>query len=424
MTPHHAHDNDIEQAVIGALLCHNEAIEALQADLRAEQFYAEIHQRIYQCIQERREKGIITNPITLKEQFAGALESKYIVSLVSAATSVISLHAYAATIIKLATRRVLQNAAQVVIEAPDATENTELVATLAGALDDANRQILSHRMNTDKHVAAAIAEDLKHGSAYYSTGLPRLDFAMDGGLHEGKLYGIAANSGHGKTMLATTISNHLKKAGVRHLFICAEMGEMETHARSMAKDMDVEVRSFTDESKRDKDFWRKLGEVANAERGDVIYYSDPFLTFDTLRQVVSTAVAKYRIKGFILDYWQLVGGKPARESDANFLGTVAQWEAAACKRHRIFGVNTAQLNRDGLVLGSGGLQRACDQMYFLMRSDETKPDAYLHMGKSRYTPTIHVGDDQNPSMRINKKGGYFEHVPSNNSRNNAALRLK
>ncbi len=412
-----SHNLEIEQAIIGALIMHNSAIDVLQAELRAEHFYAEIHQKIYDLIRHSRERGEVATVTKLKAAVP-AESHGYLAELASAATSVINLSDYAATIVKLATRRVLQQAAQAVLEADDAIDNAELVAGMASALDDANKQSLSHAMRTDRQVAESIAEELKRGRKFYQTGLPRIDSAMAGGLQEGRLYGIAADSGHGKTMLACTISNHLKRTNVKHLFICAEMGEMETHSRSMAMDMGADVRAFNDETKRDKQFWGKLGEVALSESGNVVYYSDPFLTFDTLKQVITTAVAKYGIKGFILDYWQLVGGKTGRDtSDATFLGMVAQWQAAICKRHGLFGINTAQLNRDGVVLGSGGLQRACDQMYFLLRTDETEPFAHLEMKKSRYTPFMHIGDADNPSLMINGRGGFFTQLSAQDSQN-------
>ncbi len=407
-----SHNDEIEQAIIGTLISHPQAIETLQAELRAEHFYAEIHGRIYDSIRFMRERGEAVTLAKLKSGLTNS-EISYIVALVKASTSVINLRDYAETLVKLAARRVLQTAAYQVLEAGNEIENAQLVSSLACALDDANKQSLSHSMRTDRQVAENIVGELKSGRSHYLTGLDRIDVAMQGGMQEGRLYGIAADSGHGKTMLACTISNHLKRSGVKHLFICAEMGEIETHSRSMAKDMDVDIRAFNDESKRGQHFWSRLGEIATSENGSVIYYSDPFLTFDTLRQVITTAVAKYKIKGFILDYWQLVGGKNTKDSDATFLGMVAQWQAAICKRHGLFGLNTAQLNRDGVVLGSGGLQRACDQMYFLLRPDETEPYAYLEMKKSRYTPFMHIGDATNPSLKINGRGGFFEQIDMN-----------
>jgi len=410
-----SHNDEIEQAVIGTLIAHGEAMDMLQSELRAEHFHAEIHGRIYDCIRLMRERGEVTTLAKLKAILSES-EQSYILALVKSSTSVINLSDYAATLVKLATRRILQQAAQAVIDATDEVDNAELVSGMAGALDDANKQSLSHSMKSDRQVAEAICEELKRGRKFYPTGLSRVDSAMQGGLQEGRLYGIAADSGHGKTMLACTISNHLKRSGVKHLYICAEMGEMETHSRSMAMDMGADIRAFNDDSRRDGNFWNRLGEVALSESGNVVYYSDPFLTFDTLRQVITTAVAKYGIKGFILDYWQLVGGKATRDSDATFLGMVAQWQAAICKRHGLFGLNTAQLNRDGVVLGSGGLQRACDQMYFLLRPDETEPFAYLEMKKSRYTPFMHVGGAEEPSLQINGRGGYFMQVDAADSK--------
>lgn len=388
-----------EQELLGLCLNNNEIAAAYE--LLPDHFSEPVHQDIMAEIREGVSLGKRVSPVTLRDRY----DAKYLAGLIGCAASSRVADILADKLKKTATHIKLN---QLAISIQEAASNEDAMTLITSAMDDIQRVQLGNQLRTAKQVSLNIINDLADNSPVYSTGLPRLDFAMNGGLQQGRMYAFPADSGHGKTLLASTISNNLKNNRVPHLYICAEMGENETHQRSMAKDMRIDSRAFYDETKRNETFWSDIGHHANTENECLIYYDDPFLIFDRLKQVVSTAVIKYGIKGFILDYWQLVGGGEGDRAD--FLGRVAQWQAAACKRWKLFCINTAQLNRDGEILGSGGLKRASDQVYHLIRPEETQPYAYLKMTKSRYTKTMHVGSETNPSLKINELGGYFEQV--------------
>lgn len=392
---------EYEQALLGVLL-RTPSVVAI-VELQPEHFSDATHAALFHEIKAAHENDRLVSPVTLKDRF----DPVYMAKLIGH-SSVIDVAGHVQKILEGAVRRSLVEAAKQV--AAGNLSNPDAISVLTDALEAANRSNLSSQMRSAKQVAMNILHDLAEERPVYSTGLPKLDFAMGGGLHQGRLYAFSAQSGHGKTLLASTVANNLKNASTPVLFICAEMGENETHQRSLAKDMKIDSRAFHDASKRRDTFWSDLGYAADTESQSLIYYDDPFLTFDRLRQVICAAVAKYKIKGFILDYWQLVSGNDKSESRADFLGRVAQWQAAACKRYKLFGINTAQLNRDGEVLGSGGLKRAVDQMYTIMRPDETLPFAYAEMDKTRYTKFMHVGSADSPAFKINETGGYFEQI--------------
>ncbi|MFN7186417.1 MAG: DnaB-like helicase N-terminal domain-containing protein, partial [Alphaproteobacteria bacterium] len=96
--PREAPNNmEAEQALLGAILANNEALNHVGTALRPEDFYAELHQRIYRAILLFHDKGLIANPITLKQHFAGqqGVEDQYLARLVGAATSIINVRDYA-----------------------------------------------------------------------------------------------------------------------------------------------------------------------------------------------------------------------------------------------------------------------------------------------------------------------------------------
>src|ERR1700744_6116032 len=98
---------EAEQAVLGAILANNEALNHVGSTLEPEDFYAGIHQRIFRAIKQFNDKGLIANPVTLKHHFAGAegVEDQYLARLVATATSIVNIHDYARIIRDLAVKR-------------------------------------------------------------------------------------------------------------------------------------------------------------------------------------------------------------------------------------------------------------------------------------------------------------------------------
>ena len=58
-----------EQALLGALLTNNEAMNHIGGELLAEHFYVPIHGEIFEAITRFHDKGMIANPVTLKHHF-------------------------------------------------------------------------------------------------------------------------------------------------------------------------------------------------------------------------------------------------------------------------------------------------------------------------------------------------------------------
>ncbi|MFO0069439.1 MAG: DnaB-like helicase N-terminal domain-containing protein, partial [Alphaproteobacteria bacterium] len=127
-TPREAPNNmEAEQALLGAILANNEALNHVGTALRPEDFYAELHQRIYRAILLFHDKGLIANPITLKQHFAGqqGVEDQYLARLVGAATSIINVRDYANLIRDAAIkRRLIGVGEEVVIKAFDEVEHS------------------------------------------------------------------------------------------------------------------------------------------------------------------------------------------------------------------------------------------------------------------------------------------------------------
>lgn len=402
---------EAEQSILGTLLLNNEAMHHIGSELRPEHFYAGQHQRIYEEILRLIGDGSIANPITIKAS-AGRLgiDVAYLVDLCKASSSVINVHSYSKELIELALRRSLINAALEVVNQADELSSGDMTTVLANAVDRTTREAFGSRLHDSRTVSINVVEGMKTIVRRTPTGLRRLDRALGGGLMRGQAYGFAARRGEGKTMLGGTISHNLNHGGVKHMLIPIEMGEEEIQKRSLARSMNVPSSVFDDDSYNAENFCSDLGHHAIHDPGNVIYHDNAFLTFDALKRIVATGVAKHKIEGFILDYWQLVGGKPPKETKASHLENVAQWIAAACKEYDIWAILLAQLNRDGNIRDSDGLEMASSNIFYLHRPDPTLPGAWLEAKKARHSKFGHIGSAENPGMQIHENGSHFEEL--------------
>ena len=60
---------EAEQSLIGSVLVNNDIIDEISNIVNARKFFDPIHRKIYEVIENLNNKGMIANPITLKNYF-------------------------------------------------------------------------------------------------------------------------------------------------------------------------------------------------------------------------------------------------------------------------------------------------------------------------------------------------------------------
>ena len=104
---------EAEQALIGAILTNNRAMEKVVEFLKPEHFASAVHSKIFAACQTLLERGRLADPITLKEYFAndGTLDDvggqEYIFKLANASTTIINAGDYGKQIFDRYLRRQL-----------------------------------------------------------------------------------------------------------------------------------------------------------------------------------------------------------------------------------------------------------------------------------------------------------------------------
>jgi replicative DNA helicase len=406
---------EAEQALLGAILTRNEIWFEAAAIIRAEHFADALHARIFDAIGRMVKAGARADVITLKAEFetdpalVGHGGAQYLARL--AASVVVLLNAgtdYGAAIRDLWMRRQLIAKADDLRAAAADTDRPadELMAATLGeltALSGEGRQTAISK----RAVAESLVEGIMQPAPCYSTGIESFDEAIGGGLYSGKLYGIGARKKVGKTVLLGTVSHNLSRARVPHLFVALEMSPAEIEQRNVARELGINSIQFLRQPS--KDLARKVADYSGAIADGTIYEGAPGASFDDLRRMVGRAVVRHRIKGVILDYLQLVGGRPKSDTEEQHTRAVAQWLADFCRKHGLWCLLACQLNQEGNTRGGEGLKLACD-VYFTLNREKGAVGAWLEMQESRCVPYANVGSSEVPGLWMHSNGPYFDDV--------------
>jgi replicative DNA helicase len=235
-----------------------------------------------------------------------------------------------------------------------------------------------------------------------------LDEALGGGLYAGKLYATAAKRKHAKTVTAGTIAANIAASGTPTLFFALEMGEEGIAQRIIARHLKTNSLAFLarDNPRLRDDVLR----FADSYDTPLFFEDRPGLGFAELKNLASEYVARHGVKVIVVDYWQLVGGRSARQSLVEHLDHVAQWLADFAKSSGCAVWCPAQLNRDGDTRSGEGLRLACDM--YLVQSKVTQPDGktegiWFDMQDSRYTPTTEIGSEECCPFYISRTGPHL-----------------
>ena len=224
---------EAEQALIGSILVNNDIIDEISNVVKSTYFYDPAHIKIYEVIESLNNKGMIANPITLKNYFekdnlldeVGGTE--YLVKLTRFSSSSKQAIDYAKIVHEMYLRRELViisnklssdtlNANTQEQNAENIIEDTEKSLFKLAEKGTFSQSFLKFNQALDQTIQmATMAMQSDQGIVGVPTGLTDLDEKL-GGLHKSDLIILAGRPSMGKTALATNIAynaaqNILKK---------------------------------------------------------------------------------------------------------------------------------------------------------------------------------------------------------------------
>jgi replicative DNA helicase len=209
----------------------------------------------------------------------------------------------------------------------------------------------------------------------------------------------------GKTIFLGSISYNLNEMDIPHLWIACEMSSVELEQRHLARSLKINGLSFL-KNGNNEDLQRNIIRyMGNGFKTNITYLDAPCIRVDDMLDAIDSAVETYGIRGFILDYLQLVYGMSS-DNRTDHIEYVAQQLAGKVREHGIWGIVAAQLNQEGNTRNGEGLKLACDQLYTIHRPVHSYY-SWLEMNLSRYTPIGDVGSESVPSYELDEFGPHF-----------------
>ena len=393
---------EAEQALLGSILVNNDIIDEVSNIINPTSFYDPGHQKIYEVIEILNNKGMIANPITLKNFFekdnmlneVGGTE--YLVKLTRFSGSTKQAVDYSKIIHEMYLRRELilisdklsyetlnlkeQNSENII-------ENTEKSLFDLAERGSFSQSFLRFNQALDQTIEmATLAMQNDKGIVGVPTGLTDLDEKL-GGLHKSDLVIIAGRPSMGKTALATNIAYHAAKQIFKNgektsvAFFSLEMSSEQLSTRILSE----QSRIKSNDIRRGKASEEQLNKYIEVSRNiyDLPLYIDetPAITISALSNRARRLKRLFGLNLIVVDYIQLMRTN-SRKNDGRVqeISEITQGLKALAKELSVPVLALSQLSRaveqrdDKIpqlsdLRESGSIEQDADVVMFVYREE-------------------------------------------------------
>ena len=255
-----------EQAVLGALLVDNDAIDRC-SDLDGSHFFRQDHRLIFVEIQRQITAGKRADPMTLYAVLNDRVEDglKYMATLRMSAASASNIKHHADIVVDKATKRALAAIASEAHELASSHEQSsfcvDLVASKLEALAQRKTQHEPKLIGDTMVDYLTMIQDRMAGlHKPISTGYTHVDEMMGGGLERGTLTVVAGRPGTGKTAFGLGIARNVAINGGQSAIFSMEMAAAQINDRNMAAIGKIPLAWLRQPSENDHDspYWNQL----------------------------------------------------------------------------------------------------------------------------------------------------------------------
>ena len=359
---------EAEQSLLGSVLVNNDIIDEISNIVNSGKFFDPIHRKIYEVIESLNNKGMIANPITLKNYFendTGLTEVggvDYLVKLTRFSSSIKQAIDYSKIIHEMYVKRELILISDGI---EDQAKDDQSEKTGENIIEGAEKSLfdLAERGNfsqtfmkfnqaVDQTIEmATLAMKSDHGIIGVPTGLTDLDQKL-GGLHKSDLIIIAGRPSRGKTALATKISFYAAKNMQENnekgsvAFFSLEMSSEQLSTRILSE----QARISSHEIRTGKASEDTLNRYIETSRNiyDLPLYIDetPAIAISTLSNRARRIKRLFGLKLIVVDYIQLMKTNTNRmDGRVQEISEITQGLKALAKELNVPVIALSQLSR-------------------------------------------------------------------------------
>ena len=319
---------EAEQSVIGTILISNEIFDEINTIISSKNFYDPMHQKIFAALESLIYKGMLANPITLKNYFENEKDDlnvpDYLVKVTKFSTSSRQAIEYSRIIYDMFVRRELIKISEGTIDSAklkdlnisgkNIIENSEkLLFDLAEKgsfnsslvkFDEALKFTIEMATNAYKN---------EEGIVGVPTGLTGIDDRL-GGLHKSDLIIIAGRPSMGKTALATNIAfnaaSKLQESGKKSTvaFFSLEMSSEQLSTRILAEQSRIKSNDIRRGKISDEQFDKFIETSKNIAELPLYIDETPAISIAAVSNRARRIKRLFGLEMIVVDYIQLMRG--------------------------------------------------------------------------------------------------------------------
>jgi len=356
---------EAEQSVIGTILVSNEIFDDISTIISSNNFFDPMHQKIFTAIETLIFKGMLANPITLKNYFENEKDDlnvpDYLVKITKFSTSTRQAVEYSKIIYDMFVRRELIKISENTI---DSAKLKDLNITGKNIIENSEKLLFdlaekgsfnSSLVKFDEALKFTIemasnAYKNEEGIVGVPTGLTDIDDRL-GGLHKSDLIIIAGRPSMGKTALATNIAfnaaRKIQESGKKTsiAFFSLEMSSEQLSTRILAEQCRIKSNDIRRGRISDEQFDKFIETSKNISELPLFIDETPAISIAALSNRARRIKRLFGLDMVVVDYIQLMRATNTRDGRVQEISEITQGLKALAKELSVPVVALSQLSR-------------------------------------------------------------------------------
>ena len=356
---------EAEQSVLGSILLSNEIFDDVNTIISSTNFYDPMHQKIFAAIEKLIFKGMLANPITLKNYFENEKDEinvpDYLVKVTKFSTSLRQAIEYSKIIYDMFVRRELIKISESTIESAklndlsingqNIIENSEKFLFDLAERGSFNSSLIKFDEAMKMTIEmASNAYKNEEGIVGVPTGLRDLDDRL-GGLHKSDLVIIAGRPSMGKTALATNIAfnaaQKLQESGKKSsvAFFSLEMSSEQLSTRIIAEQSRIKSNDIRRGRISEEQFDKFIETSKNISELPLFIDETPAISIAALSNRARRIKRIHNLDLIVIDYIQLMRAVNTKDGRVQEISEITQGLKALAKELSVPVLALSQLSR-------------------------------------------------------------------------------